>query len=513
MPQAPQTLHSLSPGPIMRFVRGACPGENPQVMAASGTMPPVSACSPPIETHSHASGCRMPYRLVAVVACITGCLFFTATCRSEVVTFTRLIDTSVQVPNQDFQFNSFSEMVADGSDHYFIGARTGPDVPTYAGIFRLRNGVVSKIVDTDTEIPGDVSGRSFSFFDGVSARDGEVVFIGRDPFFVNQIFRYGTDGSLTREPDNSTRTFRNVNRVATTPSGEIRFWGGVSNGDNSEDGVYRLEGGTRTAVANATTPIPDGTGTFDAPSFSPISTSGFDRDGRFAFRGTGSDGQEGIYSDRSGTLEKVINVTDIPAGQSEPFVGFAFPEINGDSIGFLTGNVSGVFGIFHIDADGNLSDMVNNQTLVPGTDQPFTQFGWHTLDESFAVFHGAADDGQTSLYYTDGDEVGTVALVGDEIDGQIVDFIGSPTAIGNGEFLVPLRFTDSPFFARYQFRLATAIPEPATWAVLGVCAVGFTMRRVARRRRPSVAHSKADRCKQAGLADMQASTDRTRPAS
>src|SRR4051794_35373340 len=78
-------------------------------------------------------------------------------------------------------------------------------------------------------------------------------------------------------------------------------------------------------VADTSTPIPNGTGTFTAFDHSPvIARSGV------AFRGLGT-GQEGIYFRGPAPLQRAADRNTITPGTSSPFVAFGSPSgVGGD---------------------------------------------------------------------------------------------------------------------------------------------------------------------------------------
>ena len=131
--------------------------------------------------------------------------------------------------------------------------------------------------------------------------------------------------------------------------GSAVFWGRDVNGN---DGIYTTHGGLR-RVADRTTPIPSGTGSFTSFGGDPMI-----HDGRVMLVGWGSSGQMGIYT-YAGTLEMAVDLgVPIPDGTGS-FTFAGWPSLNDGVLFFLGQGVSGQSGEYSYDFNGNYAVLVN----------------------------------------------------------------------------------------------------------------------------------------------------------
>jgi hypothetical protein len=115
-------------------------------------------------------------------------------------------------------------------------------------------------------------------------------------------------------------------------------------------------------IADLTTPIPEGTGTFTG--FTAISASL----GHTAFLGLGADGQAGIYV--ASTLKKVVAVGDQLAGKVVAGLRFDRDGLAGNRLGFTAAFADGSEGVFVTEVDASVFSFtgffppVNNLPVV-----------------------------------------------------------------------------------------------------------------------------------------------------
>lgn len=333
------------------------------------------------------------------------------------------------------------------------------------------------VADPDTNIPSGTG-----TFEGVAQPAlsvGKVVFKGWGT--GNQI------GIYERDVNDAGSLVMLVNETTAVPGGSGFFddFGNPSfhdgdlaftaTGTAGESGVYTIIDGTLAVLADKTTPIPGGAGTFTSFQQPTI------KDGVVAFEGSGS-GQEGIYTTLGGTLRVVADLsTNVPGGmgtftkfngnadidngeivfgdsalgvylESEGSLsviadmntpvpggggnfgyfqpGFNRGRLNDGTILFAGGASSGDFALYRVD-NGVFSVIVDTNTTVPGTAVPFANFGVQAIGVSgtnVAFLGQGADIQATQAVFTtlggDGVELIRVAGNGDMVDGTVISTLG-----------------------------------------------------------------------------------------
>ena len=129
--------------------------------------------------------------------------------------------------------------------------------------------------------------------------------------------------------------------------------------------VRASAGVTFTKVADTTTAIPDGAG-----SFTLLRNPSIDH-GRVVFVGSGASGQTGIYEYYNGQLAMRVNQsTPIPGGTGG-FTKFDIPSLDGADIAFQAEGISKQGGVY-AQYDGTLVTIADTKTQIPGTTSNFS---------------------------------------------------------------------------------------------------------------------------------------------
>src|SRR5204862_440086 len=143
--------------------------------------------------------------------------------------------------------------------------------------------------------------------------------------------------------------------------------------------------GVLTKVADNTTAIPSGTGTF--ANFGQPSIAA----GKLAFQAVGTN-QEGIYSYSAGSLTKVVNkLTARPEGGT--FTSFGDPAVQ-----------DGVFALIN----STVNRIADLKTTIPGTLGHFTGFGVSSLGGSSVAFVGYDQNNAPGIYAWVNGELNTI---------------------------------------------------------------------------------------------------------
>jgi hypothetical protein len=212
-------------------------------------------------------------------------------------------------------FVNFSIPSLSGTTAVFAGTNV-PGPPQ--GVFsRVGGGPLVTVAGTTTIVPFTAS--PFSAFTDPTAistipnvSGGNVVFNGQGGGRIGVYT--SVSGVIGRVADNTisapggSGTFTSFGITPSIDGTDVAFYG-VSPG---RTGIYLSSGGTLSPVADTTTAVPGGTGTFTGFLTTGVAVSG----GRVVFQGTDSAGKTGVYSALGGSIQKVVAVGDVLNGHT-----------------------------------------------------------------------------------------------------------------------------------------------------------------------------------------------------
>jgi T5SS/PEP-CTERM-associated repeat protein len=192
-------------------------------------------------------------------------------------------------------------------------------------------------------------------------------------------------------------------------------------------------------AAGVFTSIPDGTGSFTSLPGAP----GYSSSGQVAFYGTGSGGQQGIYSGIPGNPVRIADLnTAIPSGTGD-FTSFipqepVRPSIDGSNVAFFGAGSGGQQGIY-AGIPGNPVRIADTATAIPGGMGNFTSFIPQgscnpAISGNNVAFFGAGSGGQQGIYSGVPGNPVRVADTGTAIPGgtgNFTAFPSSPSISGN----------------------------------------------------------------------------------
>lgn len=186
-------------------------------------------------------------------------------------------------------------------------------------------------------------------------------------------------------------------------NGEVVFISGV--------GIYRYTQGSISIVADETTPIPNGNG-----SFTGFATSFANFDGEaIAFVGTGTNSQKGVYLSRQGNISRVADRSTAIPGGSGSFGNLEWATVGGDVVSF-NGSGDTEKGIYRWTSGDGLTVLADRNTIIPGTTTTkFTDLTVPFTSEGNTAFLGWDSTGNR-LYITTGN--GLQAIPGTEFSGD-----------------------------------------------------------------------------------------------
>lgn len=302
---------------------------------------------------------------------------------------TRVADTSTPIPGGSGKFVGFLNTVAlSGGNVAFLGF--GSSVSQ--GIYLFDGGVLTRVADVNTPIPGG-SG-TFTSFNPPVLSGSNVAFDGFGSFGGQEGLYLFESGVLTRVVDRNTPipggngTFTGGFRPALS-GGNVAFRG---DGSAGQEGIYLFEGGALTRVADLNTPIPGGNGTFTSLDFLPALSGG-----NVAFTGFGSSGQGGIYLFDGGVLTRVADRnTPIPGGSGD-FITLTAKVLSGGNVAFQGFGTSGQVGIYFFEG-GALTQVADLNTPIPNGNGNFTGVNEPALSGGNVAFRGSGSIGEQGIY-------------------------------------------------------------------------------------------------------------------
>jgi len=271
----------------------------------------------------------------------------------------------------------------------------------------------AKVADSATAVPGD--GAAFGNSFGVPSVDGDAI-----------VFSAGFSASLGIYSDAGGSLHVVAASGDAVPGGTggfvsldpQHFEDGVvpfrGTGSDGELGIYSvpaLSGGV-TRVADLTTPIPDGAGNFTqfggAPDYS---------DGEIVFRSN----LEGVYRGAPGNLSVVADTsTPIPGGSGN-FSIFSVATISAGQVVFL-----GDGGVYST-SDAGLVPIATTATAIPDGVGTFTGVGFPVVSDGNILLGGSGTLNQRGLYL--GANEAALSVIAD-VFTEAPDGVGNFTSFG-----------------------------------------------------------------------------------
>jgi hypothetical protein len=372
------------------------------------------------------------------------------------VTFSRVADTSMNVPGTSDAFTGFAPTGVnyDGSNVSFLGGNASVG-GAYAGI----GSSLTTLVDTNTPLPSPETG-NVGYFGGVNLRGNQAVFEGGKTSTTPEIFTVPVGDGLTRIADTHTTTpggsltftgFSNL--PAANYSGAVAFIGSANHAAGREGGIYTTLGGSLRAIADLNSTLPGGSTTFTSFAVPDMKSN------VLAYGGSSST-ETGLYLYNAFAPPTIVvnNNTPIPNGTGNfTFVGS--PSIDSDNDVAFRGSGSADSGIYAV-INNQVIRIADRNSAAPGggffqsfdATAPSISGGDVVFEatRSFGAntYHGLyiSADGVISKIVETGDEliinpasVHTIASIGalsaDSFDGDSVAFYASSSDGYQGIFL------------------------------------------------------------------------------
>lgn len=336
-------------------------------------------------------------------------------------------DENTAIPGGTGNFTRFFPPVPLGGDDVAFLAEGASD---QEGIYTSIGGVLAVVADLSTSIPGGTGNFTTIAFP-VSLGGDDVAFLGRGS--SSQVGIYTSIGGtlsvvadLSTPIPGGTGNFTLLDAPVSLGGGDIAFVGvGLTQG-----GIYTSIGGTLAVVADLSTPIPGGTGNFTSLD-EPVSLGG----GDVVFRGLGT-GQEGIYTFIGGTLSLVADLSTMIPGGVGTFTDFPDRPISigGKNVAF-NATSAGQEGVYTF-ISSTLAVVADASTMIPGGTGTFTDFAdLIYLGSGNFMFVGSGPSDQEGIYSFISSTLAEVADTSDMVPGGTGNFRGfdEPVPIGGGD--------------------------------------------------------------------------------
>ena len=274
-------------------------------------------------------------------------------------------DTTTAVPGGTGHFTNFNpsdpivpgDPMISGGNVVFWGEDTGRQ-----GIYALRYGVLGKVADQNTLIPGG-TGDFLSFAASPALSGGNALFLGH--------------------------------------------------GGSGQQGIYLChpgdpcQPGDPVKIVDLNTAIPGGTGSFIAIPTDPMISGQ-----NVAFIGNGSGGQQGVYASFPQDPVRIADLNSAVPGGTGKFLAFGGSGttpgavISGTTVAFI-GTSAGGGGIYVQIPQDPIRRAVDFNTAIPGGSGNFNRFWNLSLDGTNLAFVGGLENFDTGIIAEQGVYVGT----------------------------------------------------------------------------------------------------------
>ncbi len=368
------------------------------------------------------------------------------------ITFTKIVDTSTPIPGGTGNFTSFSApSLRDGNLAFNA---FGPS--SQSGIYTFINGSLGAVADLETLVPGGTgtfTDFGYLSFDGTavvfgadgdgpqrgyyttaggplrvsadrntpmpggsgnfewgqltptvpsppSIDHGKVVFYGERFDEAKEAYEYGfyrdIGGSLSVVVDHNTPAPDGSGILAVSPSylsadsGNVGFVGGHS---AFERALYMKTPDSIQIVADTSTPVPGGTGTFTFTSDEPLSLSGE----QVAFVGHGSLFEHGIYLHDGASLHLIVDKNTPVPGAVGTFMRFGYPSLDAGNLAFTAATGPDQGGLF-AQFDGLLISIIESSEILDGRTARYLAAGPEMFSGNQVAFVAFFTDGSSAIY-------------------------------------------------------------------------------------------------------------------
>ena len=369
------------------------------------------------------------------------------------------------VPGTGLTFSGFGDPTLDGDNVGFTGSASG-----YSALIEEISGTYSIAADTNDLVPN--SSLTFDAFVDYEYDQGVFAIDARDTNFDEGIYRL-EGGVMTTIADRTTvipgtsDTFFYFTEVSLD-NGVVGFRG---KDPFQQVGIYTDSGtGLNTVADTNNTTVPDLGGTFT--TFQKLSMN----DGVISFSALGTQGN-GVYSFESNLLQTVADAQDFVPGTSDLFLFFRDVSTKAGLTAFYGESSLGASGGIYLEDNGQLTTIAELGQSIPNSLGTFNFFSDVMLEEDGVFFHGSGTTSSAIYYWSDG-QLNRVIGGGDTLDGKTVNTtLLSTDAVDGNSLAFRVLFTDGSW-GIYRSDFSAAVPEPSSLVFLALLAIaGYSRRR------------------------------------
>jgi hypothetical protein len=358
---------------------------------------------------------------------------------------TKIADTSTPIPNGSGNITGFTPLygpaTSQGSVAFYATGAGGQK-----GYYIQTNGVLFRAVDTNT--PAPLGGNFTGISQYAYGFESDSLFFGGSAAGQNGVFVY-SNGVVTKLVDTNTvvpgtTSKFNGSALLYPFDGSVAFQGLIG---SAQVGIYRYHAGVVTKVADTNDNYIGGSGKLSF-TFSSAEIS-HDADGAVAFftSDAAGGGRQGIFSVVNNTLYRIASTDTTVPGRAIPFGGSnpifnRKPDISGGKIVF-GGRFSGGSGIYQANLDGSGAVMlVDTTTQIPGTAFNFSSFQEIAIELGTVVFT-AQGPGIWGAYRIQNGTLEKIIAKPDVLDGKGIDqVILSNQGLSGGRVALQITFTN-----------------------------------------------------------------------
>ncbi len=315
-----------------------------------------------------------------------------------------IADTNTLIPGTTETFDWAVAMSLNQGEIAFWGTA----YPDTEGIYLWRNGTLESIADRNTLIPD--SSEPFQSLGYPSLENGKIAFVGADANDNHGIYQY-ENGVL--------RTLIDHNTPAPAILGSFEFFAGASlsngllgfgaGGSSSHNGIFTLQDGTISTIADTHSPIPGNfqkfssfEGMFDCVRLGSCVYSGpypLFSAGKSAFVHIESSyGPTSIYSNITG-LSLIADTHSSLPGTDVESLSVLSPSIDQDTVAFMAHNH--LHGGLYLSKGGTLTTIIDTNDMLDEKIISQLLMGPYGLSGNHLVFLAYFDDGTSGIYRAD----------------------------------------------------------------------------------------------------------------
>ncbi|MCB9854702.1 MAG: hypothetical protein H6818_03370 [Phycisphaerales bacterium] len=354
---------------------------------------------------------------LAIALWVLVCLSNAARAESFAFTIQRVADTNTLVPAGDGNFTSIDEPAIDGNGDMAFAAY---DSNGKKGIYAIRNGVIERIVYETDLIPG--TSMPFRFLDTTpNIENGVVLFTGRSAGGDSVLVR--ADGSeyrvvarsgVTQVPGESVGTA--FSSLGTTSNelkdGKAVFSASWGSGSNRGSGIFVDDRGTLSSI------VKDGDlSSNGAVLTEEIGNPAVDANGDgVAFLGHTDTGGYGVFVVENGVTTLVADETTLIPGTTETFQYTNRPAMDSGWVVF-SGGGSSDNGLFLFDGQALRTSAGSPALTSSGVE--LTNGSEYAVWNGSIYFHAGFNNSDSLVLWRD-DELHSILSLGDTLDGAAI---------------------------------------------------------------------------------------------